>query len=125
MRSHGVANFPDPTPGGGFDIGALGTGTQSPRFISAQTACAKLQPGGPSAPAISGAQLFQMAAKARCIRRHRFPNLPDPTLAGGAGMVPPSDWNPEAPASINARKACANVGIAIPGWGVAWFGPTS
>jgi hypothetical protein len=126
MRSHGVSNFPDPSAGGGFDVVPLGAETQSPGFISAQTACAKLQPGGSSAPAISGAQLFQMAAKARCIRRHGFPDLPDPALAGGGvGMIPPSNWNPEAPASIRARKACASVGIPIPGWGAAWFGPTS
>ena len=78
-------------------------------------------------PPITDHQLYEMALKARCIRHHGFANFPDPTLAaGGYGIAtnPPSSWNVEAPASIRARKACANVGIAIPGWGVAWFGQT-
>ena len=123
MRAHGVPNFPDPSPGGGFDVSALGAEADSPAFLSAHTACAKLEPGGPVPPRITSSQLYQMAAKARCIRRHGFPNFPDPSLAsGGAGMAPPANWNSEAPASIAARKACALVGIAIPGWGAAWFG---
>jgi hypothetical protein len=125
MRSHGVSNFPDPAPGGGFDIRALGTEAASPAFVSAQSACARLEPGGSAPPRISGHQLFEMAAKARCIRQHGFPNFPDPQLVAGGegfGMIPPT-WNNEAPAAITARKACAHVGIAIPGWGAAWFGP--
>lgn len=124
MRSHGVSDFPDPSPGGGFNIRGLGAGADSPAFVSAQTACAELQPGGSTPPRITGKQLYQMAAKARCIRQHGFPNFPDPTFAsGGEGMLPPSNWNNEAPAAVQARKACAHVGIPIPGWGAAWFGP--
>jgi hypothetical protein len=123
MRSHGVPNFPDPSPGGGFDIppqSAVGAEEGSPAFGAAQTACAKLQPGGPAPPRITGEQVHQMFLKARCIRQHGFPNFPDPSL--GRGLIPP-DWNNEAPEAITARKACARVGIAIPGWGAAWFGP--
>lgn len=125
MRSHGVSNFPDPSPGGGFNIRGLGAETDSPAFTSAQNACASLQPGG-APPRITGAELYQMAAKATCIRQHGFPSFPDPTLVGGGDGVDdhlPADWNPEAPAAITARKACARVGIAIPGAGAAWFGP--
>jgi hypothetical protein len=122
MRSHGVSNFPDPSPGGGFNIRGLGAETDSPTFTSAQSRCASLQPGG-APPRITGAQLYQMAAKARCIRQHGFRSFPDPTsVAGGVDNNLPPDWNPEAPAVITARKACAHVGIAIPGAGVAWFG---
>ena len=124
MRSHGVSNFPDPAVGGGFDMRALGTELSSPAFGSAQKACAKLQPGGSRPPRITSHQIYEMAAKASCIRRHGFFNFPDPTLSGD-GMMPPSNWNPESPASIRARKACANVGIPAPGWGNAWFGPTN
>jgi hypothetical protein len=123
MRSHGVSNFPDPAPGGGFDIppqSAVGAEEGSPAFVSAQTACAKLQPGGSAPPRITGEQVHQMFLEARCIRQHGFPHFPDPSL--GSGLIPP-DWNNEAPASITARKSCAHVGIAIPGWGVVWFGP--
>jgi hypothetical protein len=67
-----------------------------------------------------------MAAKATCIRKHGFPSRPDPTLAAGGEGVDnnlPPDWNPEAPAVITARQACAHIGIAIPGAGVTWVGP--
>ncbi len=107
----------------------MGSGprTDSPAFTSAQNGCARLRPGG-APPRITGAQLSQMAAKARCIRQHGFPSFPDPTLvAGGVGVdnnLGP-EWNPEAPAVITARKVCTHVGIAIPGAGVAWFGPVS
>lgn len=125
MRSQGVSNFPDPAVGGGFDMRALGsTVLSSPAFASAQKACAKLQPGGPKPPQITSHQIYEMAAKASCIRRHGFSNFPDPSLSGN-GLTPPSNWNPESPASIRARKACANVGIPAPGWGDAWFGPIS
>jgi hypothetical protein len=120
MRSHGVSNFPDPSPGGGSNVVALGAEeTASPAFVSAKTACAKLESGGSAPPQITGEQVHQMFVKARCIRQHGFPNVPDPSL--GSGLIPP-DWNNEAPPAITARKACAHVGIAIPGWGVAWFG---
>jgi hypothetical protein len=92
----------------------------SPAFLSGAKACQKLQPGGSRPPQITSHEVFEMAAKARCIRRHGFSNFPDPSLSG-AGMTPPN-WNNQAPVAIKARKACANVGIAIPGWGVAWFG---
>ena len=102
----------------------------SPAFVSAQKACAKLQPGGSRPPAITSQQLYEMAAKARCkmaakarcIRHHGFSHFPDPSLSG-TGLLPPN-WNNQAPAAIKARKACADVGIAIPGWGAAWFGQT-
>lgn len=126
MRSHGVSNFPDPAAGGGFDIRALGNEALSPAFVSAQKACANLLPGGVP-PRITDAQLHQMAAKANCIRHHGFPSFPDPTLgSGGRGVqyTLPANWNIQAPAVVAARKACAQVGIPIPGAGVAWFGTT-
>lgn len=121
MRSDGVPNFPDPLDGG-FPLRTSGINVSSPAFTSASKRCAKLQPGGSHPPQITSHQVFEMAAKARCIRKHGFPNFPDPSLSG-MGMLPPN-WNNEAPAAISARKACANVGIAIPGWGAAWFGQT-
>lgn len=127
MRSHGVSNFPDPEDGG-YPLRTSGVDMQAPAFQSAAVACAKLQPGGAKEPApITDADLYRMAKKARCIRRHGFANFPDPTLSSGGHLFtnsPGAGWNPEAPAAITARKACANVGIGIPGCGAAWFGPT-
>jgi hypothetical protein len=50
MRSHGIADFPDPMPGGGFDITF---NTTSPQFEAAQNACSArpdspgIHPNGP------------------------------------------------------------------------------
>lgn len=43
--------------------------------------------------------------------------------SGGSGVDDnlPVNWNIEAPAVIKAKKACANLGIAIPAAGVAWL----
>ena len=49
MRSHGVPNFPDPTPangGVGLKLNGTGINTQSPQFLAAQRACQSLQPRG-------------------------------------------------------------------------------
>jgi hypothetical protein len=83
MRSQGVSNFPDPAPGGGFDLRALEAQAGPPALLAAQTACAKLQPGGSRRPSpFTGKQEQRIVAKARCIRAHGVPNLPDPTMVG-------------------------------------------
>jgi hypothetical protein len=43
MRSHGIKDFPDPLPGGGFDLPG---DTSSPRFEAAENAC-QAPPGSP------------------------------------------------------------------------------
>jgi hypothetical protein len=118
MRSHGVSDFPDPSPGGGFNVRALGSEAGSATFLAAQTACAKLQPGTSARPApFTGEQERQMVAKARCIRTRGAPDFPDPTAVGdgmfGEPNLPPG-WNPDAPAVVKATRACAHVGIPIP-----------
>jgi hypothetical protein len=118
MRSHGVPRFPDPSPGGGFNLRALGSDAGSPAFLAAQTACAALQPAGSGRPSpFTGEQERQMIAKARCIRTHGVPSFPDPTTVGrgmfGEPGLPPG-WNNEAPAVIKALIACEHVGITIP-----------
>ena len=47
MRSHGVPNFPDPSPGGPSVIPNW-INPQAPAFLSAQKACAKFLGGGES-----------------------------------------------------------------------------
>jgi hypothetical protein len=81
MRSHGVANFPDPTPnGGGFNFSNVaGISPSSPAFKAAQTACKNLLPvkrppsGPPSAQAF--ARLLHWA---ECMRARGISGLPDP-----------------------------------------------
>jgi hypothetical protein len=118
MRSQGVSKFPDPAPGGGFDLRALGVEAESPAFLAAQTACAKLQPGGSQRPRpFTRKQEQQMVARARCIRTHGVRNFPDPMTVGpgmfGEPYLPPG-WNPDAPSVVKALNACAHVGTTIP-----------
>jgi hypothetical protein len=116
MRSHGVPNFPDPSAGGGFQLGANpGFNPQSPAFQSAQKACAKLLPGDGGPPPMSESQRLAAIAFAKCMRKHGLPNFPDPTLAStsgptlvlrgiafGAGL----GLNPQSPAFKHAAAAC-------------------
>ena len=47
MRSHGIANFPDPDSGGGFHVAAIradGVDVTTPQFQAAASACAQYQP---------------------------------------------------------------------------------
>jgi hypothetical protein len=106
MRAHGVANFPDPPPGGGIQIGSSsGINPFSPAFKSAQASCRKLLPGGgpgsghPSAQA--KAQTLQIS---QCMRRHGISGFPDPTSS------PPS-----SPAGHSAVLGRDGVFLAIPG----------
>lgn len=128
MRAHGVSNFPDPRPGGGFsavsspgssEVTIDGTTFDGPAFESAIKTC-KFFGGGTEPPPISGAQQQQMIAKAHCIRTHGVPNFPDPTFGPGgegAGINLGPDDNPQAPAMKRAISACAKVGTNIPGAG--------
>ena len=83
MRSHGVPNFPDPGPGGGF-VFPTGSGLNpsSPAVQSAQAKCQKYMGGslpGPGTVEHPNAHwLAQMVKAAACMRRHGYPNFPDP-----------------------------------------------
>lgn len=81
MRSHGVSNFPDPTPNGGaFNLnGVAGISSSSPAFNAAQAACKNLLPvkRTPSGPP-SAAALTRLLHWAGCMRAHGISGLPDP-----------------------------------------------
>lgn len=89
MRSHGIADFPDPDSGGQIDLKSAaeqgGASTDlavaSPRFQAAASACQSLQ------PTESTTQQYQDAAHAlhwaRCMRTHGIIKFPDPDSDGG------------------------------------------
>jgi hypothetical protein len=89
MRSHGIADFPDPDSTGQTDVkGAAVRGGPSSdlngtnqQFQAATTACASLQ------PTESTTQQHQDATKAlmwaRCMRSHGITSFPDPDSDGG------------------------------------------
>ena len=107
MRSHGVANFPDPSAGGGINIpDAL---TQSPAFQSAAQTCrSKLRPGGGPHGGIPESTRLSLLHHAQCMRAHGVPNYPDPNLPshGPYDFGPPRGINTDAPAFQRAASAC-------------------
>lgn len=132
MRAHRVSNFPDPSAsvagqgGGGFSIQHVvgssqilvnGVSVGGPAYTAAAQTCG-LSAGGSAR--VSAAEKQGMIAKAHCIRTHGVPDFPDPFFGGGGGVgfKPPAGYNAQAPAVQQAKKACANVGTAIPGAGV-------
>jgi len=87
MRSHGVPNFPDPSPSHGLVIPS-DINTQSPAFVSAQKACANVGGAGPARTS-SESDKLEMLSLARCMRRNGLPSFADPTST----PPPPSEGN--------------------------------
>jgi hypothetical protein len=76
MRSHGVADFPDPNPGGGFG-GSISSEVQNnPHYGTADSACRHLLPNGGGNKAQQN--LSQFLRHAQCMRSHGVPSYPDP-----------------------------------------------
>jgi hypothetical protein len=90
MRAHGVPNFPDPLPNGGFGLNASVTGGTngqvSPQYQAAEQACASLSPVGNLSPAQQRQDLGQLLKLSACMRSHGYPTFPDPTF-GSDGIV--------------------------------------
>jgi len=107
MRSHGVPDFPDPTPNATASSGpvrvVLGIvlpptmNPRAPAFRSALNQCRKLVIG--AAPkTVSASTRLKLIQSAECMRKHGVPNFPDPTFPPAAGSS--RAW---APASTLSR----------------------
>jgi hypothetical protein len=109
MRSHGVPDWPDPLPQGGFP--RTGDGQNSgPQAAAAMSTCKHLLP--PVQP-MSAAQQAQVLAQdlkwARCMRGHGFPGISDPSVGPHAGtpvITAPPGFDPGSPQAQAAAKAC-------------------
>jgi hypothetical protein len=117
MRSHGVANFPDPIRSGGTDkeavVSALEAVSNS-QGQAAQAACMHVNGGSPgtSQSAAQGqADPAAMLAFARCLRSHGFPGFPDPTTSGQVTreMLAQAGIDLHQPAVLQAADACVSV----------------
>jgi hypothetical protein len=101
MRSNGVPSFPDPTADGTLNVdfatggkggtpGSSGLNRNSAQYISADSTCRRLLPGGVPTPAQNQQALAKGLKFAHCMRSHGVPSFPDPTTAGvvhlGAGI---------------------------------------
>jgi hypothetical protein len=123
MRTHGVTDFPDPSGGGGLNIGGTGINPQAPAFRSAQAACVKLMPGGGPKTHATAQQVRQATDTSECMRDHGVTGFPDPIVtaspppfspgkyssaAYGNGMFigVPSSIDENSPAFQAAAKAC-------------------
>lgn len=121
LRSHGVRNFPDPSPGGRLPNIPQGIDTEAPAFRDAQSACAKLMPGpsGPATASENASRSASLLAVARCMRNHGLPDFPDPTtspppsppagsragnVVGGPGAY--LAFPPSSPALARAEASC-------------------
>lgn len=117
MRTHGVANFPDPRVSaspGHSSVGIAAVGHASPRFDAAQKACQGIMPN----PQSSGQQQQQdlahkhaLLAFARCLRGHGVPGFPDPTTQGDLTpqMLTSAGVDLKAPAFLHAAVGCVGV----------------
>lgn len=106
MRAHGVPDFPDPLPQGGFPRAGPGNSLQSG---PAMTACQHLLP--PIQPMSAAQQAVVLAHDlkwAKCMRAHGFPGISDPAVRPHAGIVitVPAGFDLSSPQAQAAAKAC-------------------
>lgn len=113
MRSHGVANFPDPTASEGIPKDKIPI--RSPRLRSASTTCEHLMPISGLGPQTTAqptrTRLMVALSFARCMRDRGVPNFPDPSLQGELTpqMVTAAGIDLHEPALLQAGRACAAV----------------
>jgi hypothetical protein len=113
MRSHGIADFPDPVtpPGGGVAFSVHGgpgsdLNPSNPRFTAADQACRALSPAGEQPPAPSAAKLAAGVRWARCLRSHGVPGFPDPDSQGAFDS---GRFDTASPAFQTASSACGSL----------------
>jgi hypothetical protein len=114
MHTHGVPNFPDPNSSGQIPKDQIiAQNPSNPQFKAAQRACARLWPyRNPAQNSAHGqTRTAAMLAFARCIRRHGFPNFPDPTSSGQLTpeMAAHAGINLHQPAVLRVADTCVSV----------------
>lgn len=116
MRSNGVTNYPDPNSSGGQQSLSQ-ISPDSPTFLRAYDACRKYASSGAGVPPEpSPAELRFALAFARCVRKHGFPQFPDPlstislqptfTLGPGMYFLINGNYQVQSPAFTHAAKIC-------------------
>jgi hypothetical protein len=110
MRSHGLSNFPDPSPapGGGFSfrvLPGLNPRSPSPQFQAATKACQNDVP--PGLANLTPAKMTANALKyTDCMRSHGEPDFPDPNVQGMIKINPTGIMGPNSPQFQKAERAC-------------------
>jgi hypothetical protein len=93
MRSHGVADFPDPASNGGIPkVTPQQLGVGDSQLEAAQNACLHLLPGkslsGQISQTISTQQQSDYLKVAACMRSHGIANFPEPVFSNGQVEFP-------------------------------------
>jgi hypothetical protein len=111
MRSHGVTNYADPTPGKSVGIGQSGIDTNSPTYQAAASACQKYQPTtGNNANQGPNSQVQSQQLKfAECMRKHGVPNFPEGNSGGGQQSITNYGIDPNSPTFQAANRACSSL----------------
>jgi hypothetical protein len=111
MRSHGVANLPDPNSQGVIEgksssgSGGSELNPNSPTYQAAQKACQKYASGG-TTPADQAQQLGQALKYATCMRSNGVTNFPDPKVVNGQISFAESGGVGRSPQFQSANTAC-------------------
>jgi hypothetical protein len=121
MRANGITNWPDPSSNGRPQP-LKQIDASSPAFQRAYAACREDAPSGQSGPpAPTAAQLRLALAFAQCMRKHGFPQFPDPLTSYGPGLMlgegeyfpldGTTNFQTPSPAFRHAAKTC---GVQLP-----------
>lgn len=107
MRAHGVANFPDPDPTGGFGGATSSEVRNNPHFTTAVGTCRHLLPNGGAGGGLKIQQnLSQLLHLAQCLRSHGVANYPDPNPNGAAPDLQQLGINVNSPQFQGAQRTC-------------------
>jgi hypothetical protein len=108
MRSHGIADFPDPSASKDAIKVVLPPGiTGSPKFSAARRACRGLLPQGPPSENITPSEEADYLKAASCMRAHGIVGFPDPKFAGGNVSFPlPAGMDANTVRFRRAREIC-------------------
>jgi hypothetical protein len=118
MRSHGIANFPNPNSAGGIVISNVNNGINqnSPQYLAANKTCEKLLPNGGQLSPAQENQVVNKALKfAECMRSHGLSKFPDPIRNGSGGSfnLNGSGIDPLSPQFKSAIQACQKLGLTL------------
>jgi hypothetical protein len=112
MRSRGVANFPDPTRGGGLPKSQIAhLAASDPEFPAAHGACEHLLPNGGRPTQAQVEQAWNdMRSFAHCMRSKGVLDWPDPTPTSESDSRPffntPASIDPASPQITTKIRAC-------------------
>jgi hypothetical protein len=116
MRAHGITDWPDPNPGGGFVFSVTGgIDPNSPQVKAAQQKCQKYVPVGHVTAGQSARSKAQLLKFAECMRTHGITGFPDPTSGPGGSWgfnFTMTALHGTSPAYQAAMQACEKI---VPG----------